>query len=39
MTYDERVRMDTTYVRYHSLLGDVYLVLMTGRSVLLRTGR
>lgn len=39
VTYDERVRMDTTYVRYHSLLGDVYLVLMTGFSMLQRTGR
>lgn len=39
VTYDERVRMDTTYVRYHSLLGDIYLVLMTGLSVLQRTGR
>lgn len=39
VTYEERVRMDTTYARYHSLLGDLYLVAMTGLSVLQRTGR
>ena len=39
VTYDERVRMDTSYARYHSLLGDVRLVLMTAVTVFQRTGR
>jgi exopolysaccharide production protein ExoY len=39
VSYDERVRMDTSYARYHSLLGDLRLVLMTAVTVYQRTGR
>jgi len=39
VSYDERVMMDASYARYYSLLGDLYLVLMTAVSVVLRTGR
>ncbi len=39
VTYEERVRMDTSYARYHSLLGDLRLVLMTAVTVFQRTGR
>ena len=39
VSYEKRVRMDTAYVRRHSLLGDVSLVLMTAFSMFQRTGR
>ena len=39
VSYEERVRMDTSYARYHSLLGDLRLVLMTVVTVFQRTGR
>lgn len=39
VTYDERVHMDVAYARNYSLLGDLYLVLMTSLAVVSRTGR
>ena len=39
VSYEKRVRMDTAYVRRHSLLGDVSLVLLTAFSMFQRTGR
>lgn len=39
VTYDERVQMDVRYARNHSPFGDIYLMLMTGLSVMKLTGK
>jgi lipopolysaccharide/colanic/teichoic acid biosynthesis glycosyltransferase len=39
VTYDERVMMDVRYARRHSLVGDLYILFMTGMAVLNRTGK
>jgi lipopolysaccharide/colanic/teichoic acid biosynthesis glycosyltransferase len=37
--YDTRIRMDVTYARTRSLLGDLKIIARTGGAVLNRTGR
>lgn len=39
VSYDERVRMDVAYARNLSLLGDLYLILLTGLAVVRLTGK